>query len=140
MTTMTEEEFADLGPADERASSLAVGDVFMEYGGLDIHTVALRKDWGDAVLIRTADGTELGFDSDEVIAVAKGAAERTYVVGIPLAITFAADGTISLDFDLAEATDWDDAPYGEDRSLQDSARLSAALSNLKNHHLLTIPA
>lgn len=138
MTEMTEEAFEALNPTEERATALAVGDVFMEYGGLDVHTVAVRSDWGDNVLIRTADGTELGFDSDEVLQIAKGARDRTYVVGIPLAITFAADGTISLDFDLSEATDWDEAPYGDDASLKDSATLSAALSTIKNHHALTL--
>lgn len=54
---------------DARSSALKVGDRFREYGMDDIHVVAERDDWGDRVLIKTQDGIELSFDTDEVIEI-----------------------------------------------------------------------
>lgn len=53
---------------EERASEIQPGDVVAEYG-MDAVKVAERQDWGDRVLIRTADGTELSYDCDEVVRI-----------------------------------------------------------------------
>jgi hypothetical protein len=67
--------------------------------------------------------------------------DRTYVVGIPLAVTVQPDGTIVLDFDLCEAYEFEPCDEGADQGVlrDDSNTVSHRLQHLRNHHRLTLP-
>jgi hypothetical protein len=67
--------------------------------------------------------------------------DRSYVVGIPLAITVREDGTVVLDFDLSEAYDFEACEEDTVQSalVEDSNLVSRRLQRLRNHHRLTLP-
>lgn len=70
------------------------------------------------------------------------ATDRSYVVGIPLAITVREDGTVVLDFDLSEAYDFESCEEGDDQYnllTADSDFVSHRLQHIRNHHRLTLP-
>jgi len=71
----------------------------------------------------------------------RGSTDRTYVVGIPLAVTVRDDGTIVLDFDLCEAYEFEPCDEGADQGVlrDDSNLVSHRLQRLRNHHTLTLP-
>jgi len=71
----------------------------------------------------------------------KLATDRTYVVGIPLAVTVKGNGEIVLDFDLCEAYEFEPCDEGADQGVlrDDSNTVSHRLTRIRNHHRLTLP-
>ena len=71
----------------------------------------------------------------------RGSDDRSYVVGIPLAVTVKEDGSVVLDFDLSEAYDFESCDEDADLGVlyDDQNLVSHRLQRLRNHHTLTLP-
>lgn len=63
---------------------------------------------------------------------------RSYAIGIPVAVTVMADGTVRFDFDLAEVSDIDEdddayGRYGDEQVAADALIVSEAAARIQNH-------
>ena len=71
--------------------------------------------------------------------------DRFYAIGLPVCFTVKADGTITIDVDLAEADDIDEdddayGRYGREQVDADRARVSAAVATIQNVLSTTLKA
>lgn len=88
--------------------------------------------------LEIADAGDLPGDAEPT----QGQGERTYAIGLPVAITVRDNGTVTFDFDLSEATDInedEDAAHRFDDFLSDDIeRVSVATAKVGNNISITL--
>lgn len=89
----------------------------------------------------TYDGFITPLESSGEDSVPEPAEERSYCIGLPVAVTLHTDGSITFDVDLSEVDDLDEDVsdrYPEDIVAGDASTVSAAAARIGNHHSFTV--